>query len=161
MRGRENKLITREEFGAMAASMTSLTWLLQAFQYQAPEEAPLRNNIPPRPPLHLEGKEPVPIVVKEDLKGQVAALHEQMSKVLKQTVEVEEKDYSVDNPLLDIIMRTTLKIGFSLPMLPSYEGTTDLEQYLRSFKSLMLLHRYKDAIICSAFPSTLKNTAQL
>lgn len=45
--------------------------------------------------------------------------------------------------------------------LEPYDGTTYLIDYLESFKALMILHGAIDGILCRAFPTTLREVAQL
>lgn len=49
---------------------------------------------------------------------------------------------------------------FKMPQLEIYNGSTDLVNYLESFKMLMLLHGATERILFWAFPSTLRKTTQ-
>ncbi|KAJ4980504.1 hypothetical protein NE237_031341 [Protea cynaroides] len=48
-----------------------------------------------------------------------------------------------------------------MPKVDPYDGTTDQQLHLDKFSALMVLHRYEDAILCQAFPSTLWGVGRL
>ncbi|XP_043710285.1 uncharacterized protein LOC122659212 [Telopea speciosissima] len=47
-----------------------------------------------------------------------------------------------------------------MPTIEQYGGMTDPEDHLESFKSVMLFQGASDAIMCRAFPSTLKGSVR-
>ncbi|XP_043705406.1 uncharacterized protein LOC122655264 [Telopea speciosissima] len=47
-----------------------------------------------------------------------------------------------------------------MPIVEQYTGTTDPEDHLETFKSLLFFQCASDAIMCRAFPSTLKGVAR-
>ena len=59
-----------------------------------------------------------------------------------------------------MIMQEPIPPNFKLPQFESYDGTSDPIDYLEVFRMMMLLHGTPDAILCRAFPSTLKGATR-
>ena len=59
-----------------------------------------------------------------------------------------------------MIMQEPIPPNFKLPQFESYDRTSDPVDHLEAFRTMMLLHDAPDAILCRAFPSTLKGTAR-
>ena len=59
-----------------------------------------------------------------------------------------------------MIMQEPIPPNFKLPQFESYDGTSDPVDHLEAFRMMMLLHGAPDAILCRAFPSTLKEAAR-
>ncbi|EHA8590342.1 hypothetical protein COCNU_scaffold017266G000020 [Cocos nucifera] len=57
-------------------------------------------------------------------------------------------------------MQEPVPQNFKLPQLESYDGTSDPVDHLEAFRTMMLLHDASDAMLCRAFPSTLKEAAR-
>ncbi|XP_077242400.1 uncharacterized protein LOC143882903 [Tasmannia lanceolata] len=47
-----------------------------------------------------------------------------------------------------------------MPQLPHYDGTTDLVDHLKTFKTMMLIHGVSDDFMCRAYPATLIGAAR-
>ncbi|XP_043701682.1 uncharacterized protein LOC122652073 [Telopea speciosissima] len=60
----------------------------------------------------------------------------------------------------DEIRSKPLPKGFKMSTIKQYAGTTDPEDHLETFKSLMFFQDASNAIMCRAFPSTLKGAAR-
>ncbi|XP_010245105.1 PREDICTED: uncharacterized protein LOC104588740 [Nelumbo nucifera] len=60
----------------------------------------------------------------------------------------------------DAITSEPLPPHFKAPTLETYDGTTDLDEYLESFRALMLLHGYSDTLTFRAFQVTFKGAAR-
>ena len=70
------------------------------------------------------------------------------------------EDICADPPFSQMIMQEPIPPNFKLPQFKSYDGTSDLIDHLEAFQTMMLLHGASDAILCRAFPSTLKGAAK-
>uniref|UniRef100_A0A6I9QMS4 Uncharacterized protein LOC105037092 n=1 Tax=Elaeis guineensis var. tenera TaxID=51953 RepID=A0A6I9QMS4_ELAGV len=57
-------------------------------------------------------------------------------------------------------MQEPLPLHFKLPQLEAYDGTSDSVDHVETFKAAMLLQGASDAILCRAFPPTLKEVAR-
>ena len=78
----------------------------------------------------------------------------------------------VSNDLDDLVNRTDspftapvnsfpLPSKFHMPQIDSYDGVRDPLDHLETFKTLMHLQGVADAIMCRAFPTTLKGAARI
>ena len=70
------------------------------------------------------------------------------------------EDICTDPPFSQMIMQEPIPPNFKLPQFESYDGTSDPVDHLEAFRTMMLLHGAPDAILCRAFPSTLKGAAR-
>ena len=70
------------------------------------------------------------------------------------------EDICTDPPFSQMIMQEPIPPNFKLPQFESYDGTSDSIDHLEAFWIMMLLHGTPDAILCRAFPSTLKGAAR-
>ena len=59
-----------------------------------------------------------------------------------------------------MIMQKPIPSNFKLPQFESYDGISDPVDHLEAFRTMMLLHGVPDAILCRAFPSTLKGATR-
>ena len=59
-------------------------------------------------------------------------------------------------PFSQMIMQKPIPSNFKLPQFESYDETSDPIDHLEAFRTMMLLYGTSDAILCRAFPSTLK-----
>ena len=79
---------------------------------------------------------------------------------LRHTPSSRGNDICTDPPFSQKIMQEQVPPNFKLPHFESYDGTTDPVDHLEAFRTTMLLHGAPDAILCRAFPSTLKGAAR-
>ena len=70
------------------------------------------------------------------------------------------EDICTDPPFSQMIMQESIPPNFKFPQFESYDGTSDPVDHLEAFRTMMLLHGAPDAILCRAFPSTLKGAAR-
>lgn len=68
--------------------------------------------------------------------------------------------FNINPPFFVGIMQDPIPAKFKLPHLESYDGSEDLVDHLMSFWTYILLHLVPDAVLCLAFPSTLKEVAR-
>lgn len=53
-------------------------------------------------------------------------------------------------------MKESIPNWFKIPHLDPYDGTTDLMEYLESYKALMIIQGTTDTLLCLAFPAILR-----
>ncbi|XP_077234682.1 uncharacterized protein LOC143876885 [Tasmannia lanceolata] len=68
--------------------------------------------------------------------------------------------FSSRTPFTDDVMSAPAPMGFKMPAIPQYDGTTDPVDHLETFRTLMLLHGASDGFLCRAFPTTLTGAAR-
>ena len=61
-----------------------------------------------------------------------------------------------DSPFTTAVNSFPLPSKFRMPSMDSYDGVKDPLDHLETFKTLMHLQGVADAIMCRAFPTTLK-----
>ena len=98
--------------------------------------------------------------------AEMQAMKEQMEIImnaLKGRVS-NNLDYLVnrtDSPFTTAINSFPLPSKFRMPHMDSYDGVKDPLDHLETFKILMYLQGVADAIMCRAFPTTLKGAARI
>ena len=95
---------------------------------------------------------------REDLLGQ--RLSEMNRRIEELRPPSRGDDVCADPPFSQKIMQEPVPPTFELPQLESYDGTSDPVDHLGAFRAMMLLHGASDAVLCRAFPSTLKGAAR-
>ncbi|KAL2480023.1 Ribonuclease H [Abeliophyllum distichum] len=90
----------------------------------------------------------------EDMMGRKIA--EAMSKKnsRQQSMVLEEDPFSIE------VMAVPLPRDFEQPKMEKYDGSSDPVDHLRAFVDLMRLRATPDAIMCRAFPPTLRHEAR-
>ena len=71
----------------------------------------------------------------------------------------EGLDFNLTPSFSSEIMQEPTPANFKLSQLDSYDGSADPMDHLTTFRIRMLLQQASDAILCRAFPSTLKGAA--
>ena len=66
-----------------------------------------------------------------------------------------------DSPFMTTVNSFPLPSKFRMPHMDSYDGVRDPLDYLETFKTLMHLQGVANAIMCRAFPTTLKGVARI
>ncbi|XP_043687540.1 (S)-8-oxocitronellyl enol synthase CYC2-like [Telopea speciosissima] len=77
-----------------------------------------------------------------------------------QPKETNDLNFSNKTAISDEIMKVLLPQGIKVSMIVSYDGTSDLMEHLKNFKTMMLLHGALDPIMCRAFTVTLTSSAK-
>ncbi|XP_075670186.1 uncharacterized protein LOC142639948 [Castanea sativa] len=67
----------------------------------------------------------------------------------------------MDSPFTNEVLNRPLLPKFRLPQLESYDGSKDPMDHIESFKTLMLLQRTPDKVMCTAFLITLKGVVRV
>ncbi|XP_021804470.1 uncharacterized protein LOC110748819 [Prunus avium] len=71
-----------------------------------------------------------------------------------------EVDRANSSPFTAEIEQATPPKRFSAPSFTCFKGDSDPESHLKHFKSLMILYKAKDALMCKVFAITLRGAAQ-
>ncbi|XP_021803432.1 uncharacterized protein LOC110747594 [Prunus avium] len=71
-----------------------------------------------------------------------------------------EVDRANSSPFTTEIEQATPPKRFSAPSFTSFKGDSDPESHLKHFKSLMILYKAEDALMCKVFAMTLRGAAQ-
>ena len=66
-----------------------------------------------------------------------------------------------DSPFTTFVNSFPLPSKFRMPHMDNYDGVEDPLDHLKTFKTLMHLQGVADAIMCRAFPTTLKGAARI
>ena len=66
-----------------------------------------------------------------------------------------------DSPFTASVNSFPLPSKFHMPQIDSYDGVRDPLDHLETFKTLMHLQGVANAIMCRAFPTTLKGAARI
>ena len=86
---------------------------------------------------------------------------DEMKESMKRTNPVEDLVHSTDSPSVASINAHPLPPKFKMPSLDSYDGMRDPFDHIATFKTTMHLQGVPDEIMCRAFPTTLKGSAQV
>lgn len=65
------------------------------------------------------------------------------------------------SPFIPAVMECPLPVKFKMPVMDTFDGSKDPMDHLEIFKALMHLQAVSDAIMCRAFPVTLKGSARV
>ncbi|XP_077250975.1 uncharacterized protein LOC143890252 [Tasmannia lanceolata] len=68
--------------------------------------------------------------------------------------------FSSNPPFTDRVLGAAVPLGFKMPQIPQYDGTTDPVDHLQTFRTTMLLHGASDGFLCRALPTTLTGAAR-
>ncbi|CAL9003192.1 unnamed protein product [Prunus brigantina] len=71
-----------------------------------------------------------------------------------------EVDRANSSPFTAEIEQAAPPKRFSTPSFTCFKGDSDPESHLKHFKSLMILHKTEDALMCKVFAMTLRGAAQ-
>ena len=103
---------------------------------------------------------PPPIIAK------MQAMKEQMEVMMnalkgRLSSDLDDLVSRTDSPFTASVNSFPLPSKFHMPQINSYNGVKDPLDHLETFKTLMHLQRVADAIMCKAFPTTLKGAARI
>ncbi|XP_075663121.1 uncharacterized protein LOC142632635 [Castanea sativa] len=75
--------------------------------------------------------------------------------------DLDDLAQRTDSPFIVSVSSFRLPPKFHIPQVESYDGSKDPLNHLESFKTLMHLQGVPNAIMCRAFPTTLKGPARI
>lgn len=116
-----------------------------------------RGRAPPAREEEGESKDKV-----GELKKEVDKLRSEVDRVVRPKDKEDELILGGIKkcPFIEDILEASMPHKFKMPHIKTYQGNSDLHKHLESYSMVMQLHRVLDAILCRAFPTTLKGTAR-
>ena len=75
--------------------------------------------------------------------------------------DLDELVHQMDSPFITFVTSFPLPLKFRMSQVEAYNGSNDLLNHLKSFKTLMHLQGVVDEIMCRAFPTTLKGPVRV
>ena len=124
--------------------------------YQEVVESTCRGE-PRAPPKKAEVEPQSSMSVRE-----AADVRKMIEEVLerKKLVPAEEEQQRARAPFTKEVMGKPLPPKFKMPSLPTFSGKEDPYEHVQNYEAIMMLHGWEDAIMCRAFPITLKDHAR-
>ncbi|RRT55216.1 hypothetical protein B296_00014965 [Ensete ventricosum] len=99
----------------------------------------------------------------DSLREQVCQVHQRLDEVQKEVLksrgEIGESSKG-GSPFTPEIQGKPLLATFILPTLKPYDGSGDPTEHIAVFRAYMALYDTSDALICQAFPTTLRGSAR-
>ncbi|RWW12843.1 hypothetical protein BHE74_00034276 [Ensete ventricosum] len=100
----------------------------------------------------------------DSLREQVRRVHQRLDEVQKEVLksrgEVGESSKG-DSPFTPEIQAKPIPATFRLPTLEPYDGSDDPMEHITAFHAQMALYDTSDALMCRAFPTTLRGSARI
>ncbi|RZS19512.1 hypothetical protein BHM03_00051924 [Ensete ventricosum] len=100
----------------------------------------------------------------DSLREQVRQVHQRLDKVQKEVLKSKEEvgeSSKGGSPFTPKIQDKPLPANFRLPALELYDGSCDPTEHVATFHAQMALYDTSDALMCRAFPTTLKGPARI
>lgn len=127
-----------------------------------PNPSILPNGVNTEHPYHPTFHQPVSTVSsgEESMSRRLANMEVVLRRLLGATTPIKRRSHSfVDSPFIDAIAQAEMPRKFALPTMKAYDGTTDLDDHLASFKQRMsainVPTHLREICMCRSFRSTL------
>ncbi|RZS17695.1 hypothetical protein BHM03_00049880, partial [Ensete ventricosum] len=136
------------------------------------EEPPPRVPVSPTPtPTRSQSRSynPAPTELDLDtlstdsLREQVRRVHQRLDEVQKEVLRSKDETGESSkggSPFTPEIQSKPLPATFRLPALEPYDGSGDPMEHVATFRSQMALYDTSEALMCRAFPTTLRGSAR-
>ena len=79
----------------------------------------------------------------------------------KTTMNLDGMIRRTDSPFTTSVLEYPLPPKFRLPQLEVYDGTKDLMDHIKAFKTILSLQQTPDEVICRTFLTTLRGAARV
>ncbi|RZS28715.1 hypothetical protein BHM03_00062352, partial [Ensete ventricosum] len=99
----------------------------------------------------------------DSLREQVRRVHQRLDEVQKEVLRSREETGESSkggSPFTPEIQSKPLPATFRLPALEPYDGSGDPMEHIATFRSQMALYDTSEALMCRAFPTTLRGSAR-
>ncbi|RWW49142.1 hypothetical protein BHE74_00044739 [Ensete ventricosum] len=99
----------------------------------------------------------------DSLREQVRRVHQRLDEVQKEVLKSREEigeSSKGGSPFTPEIQSKPLPATFSLPALEPYDGSGDPMEHIATFRAQMALYDTSEALMCRAFPTTLRGLAR-
>ncbi|RWW87403.1 hypothetical protein BHE74_00003773 [Ensete ventricosum] len=93
------------------------------------------------------------------MREQVRQVHQRLDEVQKEVLKSKGEfgeSSKGGSPFTPEIQDKLLPANFKLPALELYDGSCDLAEHVATFRTQMALYDTSDALMCRAFPTTLR-----
>ncbi|RRT31823.1 hypothetical protein B296_00045815 [Ensete ventricosum] len=100
----------------------------------------------------------------DSLREQVRRVHQRLNEVQKEVLKSRgevRKNSKGGSPFTPEIQAKLLPATFRFLALEPYDGSGDLTEHIAAFRSQMALYDTSDALMCRAFPTTLRGPARI
>ncbi|RWW90054.1 hypothetical protein BHE74_00000807 [Ensete ventricosum] len=100
----------------------------------------------------------------DSLREQVRQVHQQLDEVQKEFFKSKEEfgeSSKGDSPFTPEIQDKPLPANFRLPSLELYDSSCDPIEHIATFRAQMALYDTSDALMCRAFPATLRGPVRI
>ncbi|RZS07430.1 hypothetical protein BHM03_00038264 [Ensete ventricosum] len=99
----------------------------------------------------------------DSLREQVRRVHQRLDEVQKEVLRSKEEigeSSKGGSPFTPEIQSKPLPATFRLPALEPYDGSGDPMEHVATFRSQMALYDTSEALMCRAFPTTLRGSVR-
>ncbi|RWW51404.1 hypothetical protein BHE74_00042260 [Ensete ventricosum] len=99
----------------------------------------------------------------DSLREQVRRVHQRLDEVQKEVLRSREEigeSSKGGSPFTPEIQSKPLPTTFRLPALEPYDGSGDPMEHIATFRAQMALYDTSEALMCQAFPTTLRGSAR-
>ncbi|GMN75006.1 hypothetical protein TIFTF001_053968, partial [Ficus carica] len=86
-------------------------------------------------------------------------LQRQLDRLVGQQYGLEPTG-AAEPPFAPSIMESPYPIGFKMPTIPSYDGSTDADEHVENYQAHMLIQSANEAALCKSFCLTLTGAAR-
>ncbi|RZS09028.1 hypothetical protein BHM03_00040074, partial [Ensete ventricosum] len=101
---------------------------------------------------------------RSTLRAQLRLITRCLDEVQREFVKSKEElgeSTSVGSPFVQEIQDKQILLNFRLPTLEAYDDSSDLAEHVVAFRAQMALYGTFDALMCRAFPTTLRGLARI
>ncbi|RRT45462.1 hypothetical protein B296_00029969 [Ensete ventricosum] len=157
-------IISRAPTGRTNVRSIKMSLIILALEGASPTVAPARSQSCSCDPVQTSlDLDTLSFDTVDSLREQVRQVHQRLDdvqkEVLKSRGEIGESSKG-GSPFTPKIQGKPLSAMFRLPTLEPYDGNGDPTENIAAFRTQMALYDMFDALMCRAFPTTLRGPAR-